>query len=314
MTAHRRLQRAQARRPPCHGGPPVYLGDFPDPHIVRVGASFYAYGTQAGGLNVPVLRSGDLTRWELLGDAVPELHAWAAPGATWSPAVLARGDRFVMYHTVREPRSGRQAIAVAASAQPEGPYVDVAGGPFVFQEERGGSIDPSPFVDVDVDGQAYLVWKSDDNALDRSSSLWGQRLSEDGCRLLGDPTELLRRDRRWERPLIEAPCLVRAGAAYYLFYSANWWESDRYCIGYAVAASPLGPYLKVTTTGPWLVSGPDAAGPGGQEIFADVHGRLHMAFHAWTPGAPCYSAGGARSLRIAGIRFDDGLPVVEALR
>ena len=303
------LRRAERRAGPFAGAVATYSGDFPDPYVERFGEKYWAYGTQAAGMNLPVLRSDDLSAWALVGDALPTMHRWAAPGRTWSPAILARADRYVMYHAVREPVSDRQCIAAAAAASPDGPFVDAVGGPFVFQRERGGSIDPSVF--VDACGRTYLLWKSDDNAIGGSSSLWGQELSADGLALQRRPTELLRRDRAWERPLVEAPAMVRAGDLYYLFYSANWWESERYCIGYAVGPSALGPFSKITRRGPWMVSGPDAAGPGGQEFFHDSGGALWMAYHAWAPERAGYERGGRRSLRLSKIGFADGRPIVQ---
>lgn len=289
--------------------PPVYPRDFPDPFVLRVGSTYYAYATQTGNTNVQAIRSTDLVTWDDLGDALPALPSWAGPGRTWAPTVLRRGDQYVLYYTVREPSSDRQCISVAVARHPEGPFRDVSTEPLIFQLERGGSIDPSPF--VDADGSAYLLWKSDDNALDRPSSLWGQALTADGLALTGAATELLRRDRDWERPLIEAPAMVRHARRYYLFYSANWWESSRYAIGYASGPTALGPFRKLTRRGPWTGSGEEAAGPGGQEFFTDSDGAVQMAYHAWTPGAVGYAAGGARSLRIASIRFVNGRPTID---
>ena len=296
------------RRRQQRGGPPVFGGDFPDPFVMRVGSRYWAYATQAGSVNVQVLMSSDLLGWEYVGDALPELPSWAATGRTWAPVVLRRGDHYVLYYTVREPRSDRQCISIATARRPEGPFRDASAGPFVFQLDRGGSIDPSPF--VDTDGTPYLLWKSDDNALDRPSSLWGQRLTPDGQALDGTPTELLRHDRDWERPLVEAPSMVYADGQYYLFYSANWWESANYAIGYAVARRVTGPFVKVTTGGPWFRSSGEAAGPGGQEFFTGSNGELRMAYHAWTPGSVRYSTGGARSLRIAGLELVGGRPLL----
>ena len=293
---------------PEAGGPPVYSGDFPDPYVLRAGAAYYGYATQAGATNAQVLRSYDLLTWEPRGDALPELPSWAQAGWTWAPAPLARGDGYVLYYTVREPTSGRQAISAASSTVPEGPFVDNRTEPLILQLDRGGSIDPSPF--VDYDGTAYLLWKSDDNALGEPSSLWSQRLTPDGLALTGTPVELLRHDRDWERPLIEAPAMVHVGRRYYLFYSANWWESANYAIGYAVGATPTGPFRKVTTSGPWMATGDAAAGPGGQEFFRDASGALRMAYHAWTPGTIGYAAGGVRSLRLTGVQFVGGRPRV----
>lgn len=290
------MLRLGALMPRTSPGPPVHPGDFADPFVLRAGSEYFAYATQVKSTNVQVMSSGDLETWVHLGDALPELPAWAAPGFTWSPAVLARGERFVLYYTVREPESGRQAISVATSDRPAGPFVDTGSGPLIFQLDRGGSIDPSPF--VDADGTAYLLWKSDDNALDRPSSLWAQPLASDGLTLVDRPVELLWHDQRWERPLIEGPSMAQAGDRYYLFYSANWWESDRYSMGWAVGPSPTGPFDKITCRRSWCRSNAAAAGSGGQELFTDAVGDLRVAFHAWTPGAVGYPSGGARSLRI----------------
>lgn len=288
--------------------PAVHGGDFADPFVVPAAGAYYAYATNAGPANVQVMRSDDLSSWEHLGDALPALPAWARPGWTWAPVVLPRGGRYVLYYTVREPRSGRQAISVAVADRPDGPFRDGSAAPFVFQAERGGSIDPSPF--VDVDGTPYLLWKSEDNALDRPSSLWAQRLAPDGLALVGEPAELLRHDRRWERPLVEAPAMLELAGTYLLFYSARDWESQGYGVGYATAPTPLGPFRKVTTHRPWVSSRGDVAGPGGQEFFVDAEGNLRMAFHAWAPGSIGYAAGGARTLRIASIGFVGSRPVI----
>jgi len=300
------MLRFWARARPSAGSPPVEPGDFADPFVLRVGSAYFGYATNAGAVNVQVMTSSDLRRWEHGPDALPLLPAWAERGWTWAPTVLPVDGRFVLYYTVRERRTGRQAISVAAASRPDGPFLDTSTGPLVFQLDRGGSIDPSPF--VDTDGSPYLLWKSDDNAFDQPTSLWGQPLDPDGMTLTGSPVELLCHDRAWERPLIEAPSMVRIGGRYHLFYSADWWESPSYSIGYAIGRSPLGPFTKVTTRRPWLGSSSRATGPGGQEFFTDLNGVLHVAYHAWTPGAVGYGCGGARSLRIARVDFPHGAP------
>ncbi|HVW31139.1 MAG TPA: glycoside hydrolase family 43 protein [Acidimicrobiia bacterium] len=288
---------------------PVYGGDFPDPFVLATGDGYRAFGTQSGGVNVQVLASADLAAWTARPDALPHLPEWAAPGRTWSPAVLARPGGFVLYCAVRHAAADRQAIAVAWADDPGGPYTAAARGPLVFQAERGGSIDPSPF--VDADGAAYLVWRSDDNAVGRPPSLWGAPLRPDGLELAGPPVELLRHDAPWERPLVEAPSLARVGAGVYvLFYSGGWWESDGYAVGYAVGEAPLGPFRKVTVDGPWLASGPGRAGPGGAEVFRTAGGEWALALHAWTPPAVRYEAGGRRSLWIERLTFAGDRPQI----
>jgi beta-xylosidase len=289
------------------GAPPVDPRDFPDPFVLPAGDTYYAFATNAGPTNVQVMSSSDLVHWQTQPDGLPNLPRWAARGFTWAPAVLPRGDGYVLYYTVREPSAGRQAISVGYSSSPAGPYVDDSNAPFIYQLPLGGSIDPSPF--VDADGTAYLLWKADSNAIGQPSTLWIQALDGDGLTLREPPVRLLQWDANWEAPLIEAPSLVPAGGTYYLFYSANWWNTARYAIGYATAAQVLGPYTKVTTTGPWFASDHAVAGPGGQEWFTDSSGVWHMAYHGWQPSAVGYP-NGARSLRLATVSFATGAPVV----
>jgi len=286
--------------------PPVDPRDFPDPFVLDAGGTYFAFATNAGPTNVQVMTSTDLVQWETQPDALPELPAWSAPGFTWAPTVLERDGGYVLFYTVREPQAGRQAISLGYSSAPAGPYVDASTGPFIYQLALGGSIDASPF--VDSDGTAYLVWKADSNAINQPSSLWAQPLGPDGMTLTGTPTRLLGYDAAWEDPLIEAPSLVSAQGTYYLFYSANWWNTNRYAIGYATASDVLGPYTKVTTTGPWFASDDAVAGPGGQEWFTDGGGQLRMAYHGWQPAQVGYP-GGARSLRLATVSLAGASPI-----
>jgi len=287
---------------------PVHRGDFPDPCVLVTGDRYFAYGTQTGDVNVQVMESADLARWEHHGDALPELPRWAGPGRTWAPAVLERDGTYVLYYAVRYEAAGRQAISVATAAHPGGPFVDRSREPLIFQAERGGSIDPSPF--VDGGGAAFLLWKSDDNAVGGVSSLWGAPLQPDGLALAGPPVELLHHDAAWEKPLVEAPSMARVAEGHYvLFYSANWWESAGYAVGYATGPTPLGPFRKETVEAPWFAGRPGMAGPGGAEVFQDRDGHWHMAFHAWTPPNVGYENGGARSLWIRPLGFSDGHPM-----
>ena len=103
--------------------------------------------------------------------------------------------------------------------------------------------------------------------------------------------------------------MVRRGAAYYLFYSANWYGSGAYAIGYAVCSSPTSGCRKMSGA-PWVASAGALLGPGGQELFTDAEGALSMAYHAWTAPHTSYQAGGARRLRLARIDFGvDGQPI-----
>jgi beta-xylosidase len=276
---------------------PVYPGDFADPYVLLAGISYYAYSTNTGGLHVPLLQSNDLVHWSPAGDALPVLPIWAETGRrlTWAPSVLTIEDRYVLFYTARDQRLGRQCIGRAEAASPAGPFVDNDSIPFICQGELGGSIDAS--IVRDTNGDIYVIWKNDGNCCGIPVKLWSQRLSGDGKRLVGSPTELLHPDQPWEGSLIEGPTMWEEQGIWYLLYSANRWNTENYATGYAVCASPLGPCQKPRTT-PLMVSNGQIAGPGGAETFTDLEGRRWLAYHAWTAGAVGYSRGGARSLRL----------------
>jgi len=287
---------------------PVYPLDFPDPHILTAGTTYYAYATNASTANVPVIRSTDLARWERIGDAMPALPAWAIPnfGYTWAPGVIEVDGAFVLFFVARDAESDRQCVGVARTETPEGPFVSDAPAPLVCQVELGGSIDPYPF--RDADGQLLLYWKNDGNCCAKPVGLWVQPLAADGLSLAGAPVELIRRDQPWEIPLIENPAMVGTGGRYYLFYSANRWDSFEYAVGYAVCETAIGPCEK-PLEGPIFAFTPEAMGPGGQAFFTDLEGNLWMAYHAWTGPQVGYPAG-ARSLRLEPVGFADGAPVI----
>lgn len=286
--------------------PPAAPGAFPDPFVLPVAGAYLAFATNGGGRNVRVRASGDLRVWEERPDALPRLPSWTAPGRTWSPSVLRAGERYVLWYAAADAASGRQAIGVATSDAPAGPYQPAGQGPAILQADEGGSIDPSPF--VDGDGTAYLFWKADANAIRRRPRLYGAPLDAGGTRLAARPAPLLDCDRPWEGPVIEAPCLARAGERYLLFYSANRWQTAAYAIGYAVADHPLGPWTKLTTDRPWAASEGPVAGPGGQEVFSGPDGGSYLAYHAWDAGAVGVGSAGRRSLRIGRLDLTGGVP------
>jgi putative cell wall-binding protein len=284
---------------------PIFPHDFPDPSLLRVDGRYYAYRTNTLA-NVPVIASEDLATWTDLGDALPQLPAWSERGSVWAPAVLPRGKRFVLYYTTREVATGLQCLSRADGESPAGPFVDRSAGPLLCQRERGGSIDPAPF--VDGDGTPHLLFKSE-GVVDREPPIiWSVGLTPDGLDVVGEPVELLRQDRAWEFPIVEGPALLTEGGRYHLFYAANRWETAEYAIGHAVCDSVRGPCRK-TGDGPLLASGGDIAGPGAPEPFRDAQGALWLAYHAWTPGEVGYPAG-ARRLRLASLAFVDDRPVL----
>ncbi len=281
---------------------PVLDTNFPDPFILNVSGTYYAYATGSGGQAIQLATSRDLVHWAQQGDALGQQPTWASPGLTWAPEVMRFGSKYVMYYTTHDDQSGRQCISTAVASTPLGPFNDASKAPLVCQADLGGSIDPSPF--TDTDGQHYLIYKNDGNCCNLPTGLYIQKLSADGLSLTGKPTELFRNDELWEGNVIEAPTLHVQDGVYYLLYSAGPWDSDLYAVGYATARKVTGPYKKFAGN-PLVVSAGQVAGPGHQALVKDAAGHWWLAYHAWTAGFIGNDAG-ERSLRLDPIRFQNG--------
>jgi beta-xylosidase len=285
----------------------VYPFDFPDPFVLPVDGSFFAYATNSVAGNIQIIKSTDLVHWIAVGDALPNLPNWVLPNLTWAPSVLQVGNSFVLYYSVRLAGTGggQECISVATASRPQGPFTDSSAGPLECQAALGGSIDPSPF--VGSDGSPYLVWKS--NGGGGASAIWSQQLDATGTALVAGsaPVQLLVADQSWEGGVVEAPNLVTSGGRYFLFYSGNSWKTADYATGVAMCAGPLGPCSK-PLSGPILSSESNLKGPGGASVFTDVAGTAWIAFHAWSPGAVGFPNN--RSLYLRRLSLSGSTPVL----
>jgi beta-xylosidase len=283
----------------------VIADDFPDPDVLEVDGTYYAYATNYGRTNVRVATSEDLQEWEMQRtDALPELPAFVIPGKTWAPEVTRREDgTFVMYATATNYDPAVQCIAVATATDPLGPFVVQGEEMLVCPGELGGAIDASTF--VDTDGTTYLLWKNDGNCCDLDTWLYAAPLSPDLLTLAGEPVQLVKQDLPWEGDLVEAPTLVERGGTYVLLYSANGYYGEEYATGFATADAVTGPWTK----NPEPLLSTDSSdgvliGPGGQDVVVGPDGSDVLVFHAWDE-AITY-----RGMFTAPLEFVDGKPVV----
>ena len=287
---------------------PVHPDNFPDPGVIRQGETWFAYGTNSVTENVPLLTSTDLVNWTAGGDVLPEVGSWAVRGHTWAPEVLRTpAGKYVLYYTARWAKADRQCIGAAVADDPRGPFVDPSPEPLICQDDEGGSIDASPY--AHTDGSLYLYWKNDGNHIGAPTHLYGQRLSDDGLTLTGEPVRLLTNDKPWQAHVIEAPQMVRRDGRLHLFYSANAFDTDRYAVGYATCETPLGP-CQDAPENPVLASGPAAAGPGHSYLVTREDGSTWLLYHAWPPEA-IGSVTPGRQLWLDRVDWIDGKPVVK---
>ena len=304
---------------------PVYQANFPDAFVLLSGGEFIAYATN-DGINLPMATSKDLVQWTPVMDpanpgkrldGMPTLASWVKEGATWAPEVQRVGSNYLLYYTANNRQLDRQCVGVAVATAARGPFVDSATKPLICQAALGGTIDASPF--RDQDGKRYLYFKNDGNRVGKVSEIWGQRLSDDGMSVIGEPVSLARDTKSWEQRLIEAPTMVRTPTGPQLFFSGGYygWNDGQqispYGVGYAVCAGALGPCTP-SPDNPILHSFNDrqagcVSGPGHQSIFT-VGARTFISFHAWAATKGCRKADDKRYFYVAPLMWKDGKPVI----
>jgi len=276
---------------------PVIAGDFPDPTVVRVGEDYWAAVTTGGWApHFALLRSRDLVNWESAGYVFREKPPWAK-GDFWAPEmVTAFGRTFVFYTARRDEgpkRRGTLCIAAASAPEPLGPYTDH--GALVCQIpelNNVGSIDP--FFVRDEAGAPYIVWKADGNDAepDVPTSIFAQRLSDDGTRFVGKRKEILRNTSPWERHVVEGSYILRRGEWFYHFYSGNacCGRSCDYALGVARARKLLGPWEKYSKN-PILAANREWQCPGHGSIVTTPDGRDFLLYHSYRKRRETFNVG-----------------------
>ncbi|GAA0626697.1 family 43 glycosylhydrolase [Kribbella sandramycini] len=293
---------AAAVAPPVPEVPKVMISqDFPDPDVLKVGDTWYAYSTN-NSLHVPVASAPTIDGpWRMRGDAMPQgwSDGWSRYGATWAPDVAANADgSFTLTYTARHVASNRQCIGVALSSSPLGPFVPYGGQPLICTTQSGGAIDANTF--VAADGTRWLLWKNDGNAVGQSSTLWAQQAVDNGARLIGTRIAMLTAP---AGQVIEAPDIVQRDGRLTLFYSGGSYEGCGYVTAYATATSMAGPWTRAAA--PFMTTGNTGlCGPGGADVITEADGLTggdKVMVHAWVNGA--------RHLFSIDLTWSNGAPV-----
>ena len=215
----------------------VYPFDFPDPYVILVGQTYYAYATNSVAGNIQIIESTDLVPLDggrerpaepaRLG--VGQLHLGSCGGP----------DRRELRPLLRRRRggaAGRSASPWRPPRQPQGPFTDRSTAPLECQKSVGGSIDPGFLHRHRRD--ALPACGSPVVRARRKSGPSNSTPSGTSFSPGASPTSLLVPDQPWEAGTVEAPNLVTTGGHYYLFFSGNDWDSANYAVGVATCTRP----------------------------------------------------------------------------
>lgn len=262
---------------------PVIFADYSDPDVIRVEDDFYMVASSFNCMpGIPVLHSGDLVNWEIIGhvyDRLP-LEKYDKPvhgQGSWAPSIRFHNGLFYVYFCT--PHDG---LFMATTTDPHGKW------DLNFIEEVELWEDPCPL--WDDDGNAYLV-----RGKLRADILYLHRMSPDGKKILDNGKIIYNNIDK--QPVIEGPKFLKKDGYYYILapagsVPAGWQTVLR-------SKDIYGPYADkiVLHQGDTEINGPHQGGlvelKSGEWWFLHFQDRgawgriVHMQPVTWKDGWPC---------------------------
>lgn len=300
---------------------PVFEPVLADPSIIKAEDGwFYGYGTEdnwgdgQGSRLVPVIRSLDLIKWTVIGNAFTAKPQWKTDGGIWAPDVVLINKRYYLYYSCSAWADPNPGIGVAVAGNPAGPFVDQ--GKLFLSSEIGvpNTIDPFYYAEND---KKYLFFGSFSSAV--SQGTYAVELADDGFSVknLNDKVKIAAGD-------FEAVMIHKRNGYYYFFGSKGSCcngAASTYNVRVARSASLLGPYLDKDGkniaergNGTLLIAGSEKyAGPGhNSRIISDKNGTDWLLYHAINKANPIVPGGASRrTLMLDKISWTADWPVIE---
>lgn len=286
------------------------MKDIGDPFILKHEDRYYMYATSMPDSGFLVWESENLVDWDngnLVYSKFQQENDWAT-GDFWAPEVIYHNELFYMVYSARN-KSGSLNMAIATSESPTGPFIDQT---FDLLGEEGSFIDGHFFIDDDGTPFLYYVKDNYENIVDGKhvSHIHVQQMTDDLLEVTGESELLLVPDQSWENPMgeyqwNEGPYVVKRENLYYLMYSANYFASSDYAIGYATSDNPMGPFVK-SESNPILtkdmING--ISGPGHNSVTVGLDdSTLYAVYHIHTHSN---NPSGNRRPAIDRLYFEDG--------
>jgi len=245
--------------------------------------------------------STDMVNWTDHGAILSyKVFEWSR-GDAWAGQCVYRNGKYYYYLPVNQ-KNGGNAIGVAVSDSPTGPFKDAIGAPLLVGY---GYIDPTVF--IDDDGQAYLYWGN--------PNLWHVKLNNDMISYnqefgvvkedLKDENFGFRAKKIDNRTAAyeEGPWMYKRNSLYYLLYPAGGVPEH---FAYSTAKSITGPWTYGDTIMHVIKEGGAFTNHPG---LIDFKGKSYLFYHN---GALPGGGGFKRSVCIEPIEFnaDGSIPLI----
>ena len=220
---------------------PLFPGWYADPEAIIFGKEYWIYPTYSAKYNQQVFfdafSSPDLVTWTKHAHVLDTANVKWARRAVWAPSIIEKGGRYFLFFGANDIQSDKEygGIGVAVADNPAGPFKDLLGKPLVDKFHNGAQpIDQFVFKDGD---QYYLIyggWRHC-NIAKLKNDFTGFVPFEDGTVFKEITPD----------QYVEGPFMFKKNGKYYFMWSEGGWTGPDYCVAYAIADSPFGPFKRV---------------------------------------------------------------------
>lgn len=265
---------SKQQEPVATSGNPVFEGWYADPEGIIYDDTYWIFPTWSDRYEKQTyfdcFSSKDLVNWTKHAAVLDTSSVKWAKKAMWAPSVIRKGDKYYLFFGANDVHEGEiGGIGVAVSDRPEGPYKDLLGKPLV-NEIVNGAQPIDQFVFHDDDGRYYMYYGG-----------WGHcnivLLNDDFTGLLPFEDGTVYKEVTPEN-YVEGPFMFKKNGKYYFMWSEGGWTGPDYCVAYAIADSPFGPFNRVAKI---LQQDPEIATGAGHHSVIHVPGSedYYIVYH-----------------------------------
>jgi beta-xylosidase len=222
-------------------GNPVFPGWYADPEGVIFENEYWIYPTYSAKYEKQVFldafSSPDLVNWTKHPHVLDTANVKWAKRAVWAPSIVEKGKKYFLFFGANDIQSDSEygGIGVAVADKPQGPFKDHLGHPLIDKFHNGAQpIDQFCFKDGD---QYYLIyggWRHC-NIAKLKNDFTGFVPFDDGSTFKEITPD----------NYVEGPFMFKHNNKYYFMWSEGGWTGPDYCVAYAIADSPFGPFKRV---------------------------------------------------------------------
>lgn len=221
---------------------PIFKGWYADPEAIIFDKTYWVYPTFSAPYEKQVFfdafSSKDLVHWTKHEKILDSSAVKWANKAIWAPSIIKHKNKYFLFFGANDIQNDNEVggIGVAVASKPEGPYKDYLGKPLVDKFYNGAQpIDQ--FVFKDKDGQCYLIyggWRHCNIA----------KLKPDFTGFIPFEDQTVFKEITPEN-YVEGPFMFMKNSKYYFMWSEGGWTGPDYCVAYAIADSPMGPFKRI---------------------------------------------------------------------